>query len=118
MSLMERYAVTPSMVLGIPTNPLLSLAVALSPVLAAALATSRGKASTAALAVLYLVASLLPFILMRVVLSVIESRALQPMPARVVPVEAVYIALVAGIVLARRKIGEGRGESRPWVAGS
>ncbi len=118
LSLMERYAVTPSMVLGIPTNPLLSLAVALSPVLAAALATSRGKASTAALAVLYLVASLLPFILMRVVLSVIESRALQPMPARVVPVEAVYIALVAGIVLARRKIGEGRGESRPWVAGS
>lgn len=116
LSLMERYAVTPSMVLGIPTNPLLTLAVTFSPLLAAALATSRGRASTVVFAVLYLVASLLPFVLMRVVLGIIESRAPQPLPARIVPVEAVYIAVLAGVVLARRRMGPGRGELRSWAA--
>jgi fermentation-respiration switch protein FrsA (DUF1100 family) len=118
LSLMERYAVTPSMALGIPTNPLLTLAVTLSPVLAAALAVSTRRASSAVAAVLYLVFSLLPFLLMRAVLGIIESRAPQPLPARIVPVEAVYIAVLAGMVLARRKMSPGRGELKSWVAES
>ncbi len=116
LSLMERYSVTPSMALGIPTNPLLTLAVTLSPVLAAALAVSTRRASSAVAAVLCLVFSLLPFLLMRAVLGIIESRAPQPLPARIVPVEAVYIAVLAGVVLARRRMGGGGLKS--WTAGS
>ncbi|GBF08840.1 hypothetical protein apy_05650, partial [Aeropyrum pernix] len=105
LSLMERFAVTPSLTLGLPTLELMTLSAALSPLLAAAYLLAAGRWVSIATAALYLAVALPPYIVMRLVLSLVAENALQPIPAAIVPVEIAYILILAAAVVAKRVSG-------------
>jgi dienelactone hydrolase len=94
---MERYGVTPSLAAGVPSLGLGTAALAAAPLAAGFLACLRGsRRSRLAGAAVYLALALPPYLLARMVLAAIASRAPWPLPAHVIPVEAAH-ALVAAI---------------------
>ena len=94
LSLMERYAVTPQDALGLPTSPILTLLILAAPAAIAVQHTTGRRAVIVVTAIILLLATLAPFILMRLVLGEIEARSPQDLPTQIYPLE------LAGILLA------------------
>ena len=95
LELMERYGVTPSEALGIPTLPLLTSAILAAPILLIAYILSGRRILSILTAILYLLAALLPFIVTRLVLATIASKAPQPLPASTIPIEIAVPVILA-----------------------
>ncbi len=98
LGFMERYAVTPSLVTGVPSLGLAAASLAGAPLAASLLAMLPRDVSRrwrVALVAVYLVLALLPYILGRLVVSAIASRAPWPLPAHVVPAEAAHLVVAA-----------------------
>lgn len=95
LELIERYGVTPSGALGIQTLPLLTAAILVAPLLLTLYILSGRRALSILTAILYLLVALLPFIVTRLVLATIASRAPQPLPASTIPIEIAVPVILA-----------------------
>ncbi|MET1128550.1 MAG: alpha/beta fold hydrolase [Thermoproteota archaeon] len=95
LDLMERYAVTPSEALGAPTHVILTVLVLAAPLLLALYMLAARRGSGIAAAVLYVLFSLAPFAIMRLMLGNIASRSPQPLAAETVPLEAAVFVILA-----------------------
>ncbi len=106
LSVIERFGVTPSMAMGVPSLPILTTVVLLSPLLAASTVLAGRSRLGVVTAILYTIASLTPFILMRVVIGLIRENALQAMPDTIIPLEAGVIGLAVVSIYTARRIGD------------
>ncbi len=102
LDVLERYGVTPGMILGFPTVLLATALILAAPLILAAAMLSRGKRSGALYAV-YIVAALTPLLLMRLTLTIIASKAPFSLPASTVPLEILPPALALATWLLRRR---------------
>ncbi len=102
LEVVERYGVTPSMVLGFPTLVLMSALITLAPLLLAAAMVSRGRRA-AALYTVYVVAGLAPILLMRVILFMVQDKAPFQPPTTTLPLEVLPPLIVVAAWLLRRR---------------
>ena len=84
LDVLERYGVTPGMILGFPTVLLATALILAAPLILAAAVLSRGRKSGALYAV-YVVAALIPLLLMRLTLFIIADKAPFEVPATTAP---------------------------------
>ncbi|MCE4599013.1 MAG: alpha/beta hydrolase [Desulfurococcales archaeon] len=103
-SLMERYAVTPSLTINVPSSQIMTLSVLIAPLLASLIITAGRRATLAVYSIIFLALSITPFIFMRIIISTIENNALQPIPARITPIELGPIIILIIAILARRRL--------------
>lgn len=101
LEVLERYGVTPGMVLGFPTVVLATTLILAAPLILAAAMLSRGRRSGALYAV-YVVAALVPLLLTRLTLSIAASKAPFSLPATA-PLEILPPALALATWLLRRR---------------
>ena len=106
LSVMERFGVTPSMAMGVPSLQVLTLAVIISPLMVASAVLAGRKRLGVVASILYTLVSLAPFILMRIVIGLIRENALQATPDTVIPLEVVVIVLAAVAIYTGRRIGD------------
>ncbi len=102
LDVLERYGVTPGMILGFPTVLLATALILAAPLILAAAVLSRGRKSGALYAV-YVVAALIPLLLMRLTLFIIADKAPFEVPATTAPLEALPPLIAVATWMLRRR---------------